>query len=88
MSRNIVHYNKINKEDILKAWREWPISFDECVEKCKEKNKRFLEFNGSIFDLNRPIDKRIMKYSFGYNGYRIIKSLNHPHLNNKGDELE
>ena len=44
-----------------------------------------MEFNGMVFDLTHKIDDRINKVSFGMNGYRIIKTLNYPHLNKKGE---
>ena len=39
-----------------------------------------MEFNGEVYDLKKPINEKISKGSFGRNGFRIIKSLNYPHL--------
>ena len=47
-----------------------------------------MEFNGEVYDLDKPIDERISKGSFGRNGFRIIKSLNYQHLDKQGAKMK
>ena len=79
------HYNKIQPNEIFKAWRDWTADFNTSLESCLNKDYIYMEFNGMVFDLTHKIDDRINKVSFGMNGYRIIKTLNYPHLNKKGE---
>ena len=72
-----MHIKNVKKEQIFKAQTVWPKNFQECLLICKQQ---FMEFNGEVYDLDKPINEKISKGSFGRNGFRIIKSLNYPHL--------